>query len=177
MVAAVFGAVLTGLLYWVLWGGGKDYIDARLTEAGRRRQDAKRAIRRAEAELVARSAPLRSIKDPREAAGILMLFAAKARGEPTPEQIEVIQTELRDVLGLEDDLPGRFAYMLHAADRAPTPEGAIQDLAPLLHDRLTPAERGELRLMLDRVCALHGGPTSAQDAFVERTMRAVTRIT
>ncbi len=167
IIAAIIGAVMTGLFYWFMFGGGMAYIDTRLRERDKRKQ---RAALPAKQE----AAPLRSLQDPREAAVILMIAVALARGVPTPEQLDVVRDQMRDVLGFAADLSGHFAYCRFAAEQAPSPEGTIDDLADLLRRSLNRDERIELGSMLERVAALHGGPTERQERFVSLVLRRVT---
>ena len=88
VVAAIVGAVLTGLYYWLIWGKGLEYIESRV----QRSRDAKRdAQRRAAAKDAQSFAPLRSLSDARDAAAVLMFLVARQRGVPTPEQIAAIE--------------------------------------------------------------------------------------
>ena len=58
VVAAVIGAIMTGLFYWLMWGGGLNYIDARIRQSSDRKRDAQRRAATIERQ---RMAPLRSI--------------------------------------------------------------------------------------------------------------------
>ena len=42
IAGAILGAVLTGLFYWLMWGGGLNYIDARLQQSRERKRDLER---------------------------------------------------------------------------------------------------------------------------------------
>jgi hypothetical protein len=44
-------------------------------------------------------APLRALKDPRDAAAVLMVAVAEARGVMTPEQETLVQERMASVLG------------------------------------------------------------------------------
>ena len=105
IAGAILGAVLTGLFYWLMWGGGLNYIDARLQQSRDRKRDLER---RAGALENQRMAPLRSICDARDGAVLLMLLVASQRGVPTPEQLSAIEGEMRDVLGFGSELSGRL---------------------------------------------------------------------
>lgn len=165
IIGAVIGAIMTGLLYWFIWGGGMDYVDAMLRD----RKDKKRkAALRKETGTPA----LRALKDPREAATALMVGAALARGVPTPEQLTYIGDQLRGVFAFPDaEAATRLISCRHAAEQAPSPEAIVDDVAETLRETLDPHEREELRGMLEAVGALHGGPTERQERFVALAMR------
>ena len=165
IIAAVIGAVLTGLLYWFVWGGGMEYVDARLHDNADRKR---RAVRDQQREA---ASPLRSISDPREGATILMMATGLARGVLTPEQIGVIEDQMRKVLGYEGNLIAPVACSRVAAEGASSPEAAVDDLTDILRRSLTRAEKAELEAMLERVAALHGGPTDRQERLVALVRR------
>ena len=73
ILAAILGAVVTGLLYWLIWGKGLEYIDHAWRDSSNRRQDAKR---RAAAMANRQLAAVRSITDARDAASTLMVLVA-----------------------------------------------------------------------------------------------------
>lgn len=170
VVAAIIGAIMTGLLYWFMWGGGMEYIDKALRD---RQDDKRRAAKRKEIG----TPPLKALKDPREAATALMVQAALARGVMTPEQEAAIQEQMRTVLEFGPELEERFKYCKFAAEQAQSPEMAIEDVVELLRKSLEPAEREDLRRILERIVAIHGGPTERQENFVERTMRRLSEET
>lgn len=173
VIGAIFGAIVMGLIYWLMWGGGMSYIDARLNQRRDRLRHEENVRRRVEGEQEAANAPLRSLTDPREAATVLMVAVAMTRGEITPEQIDAISDQMRDVLQFGGDLDHRLSFCRYAAQRTEAPETAIDELAPLLRKSLESAEQAELRRMLEYVTALHGGPTDRQERFVELAMRRV----
>jgi|SRR5829696_6243630 len=168
VVAAVIGAIMTGLFYWLMWGGGLDYIDARIRQSSDRKRDAQRRAAAIERQ---RMAPLRSIADARDAAAVLMVLVASQRGVPTPEQNAAIEREMREVLGFGAELTGRIAYAKFAAEQALSAEDAVDALAPLFRSNLTAGERKELFGMLRRVAEAHGGPIPAQERVIERAER------
>ena len=172
VIAAVAGAILTGLFYWLIWGKGLEYIEHRWKEG----RDTKRDLRRRESALQAeRTAPLRSIEDPRDAATVLMCLVARQRGVPTPEQQAAIERQLKEVLELGNDIPQRVALGMFAAEKATAPDEAIDELAPLLRRSLNAAECNELFDMLSRVAEVHGGPTAEQEKLIARVERALVR--
>ena len=168
VVAAVIGAIMTGLFYWLMWGGGLDYIDARIRQSSDRKRDAQRRAAAIERQ---RMAPLRSIADARDAAAVLMVLVASQRGVPTPEQNAAIEREMREVVGFGAELTGRIAYAKFAAEQALSAEDAVDALMPLFRSNLTAGERKELFGMLRRVAEVHGCPIPAQERVIERAER------
>jgi hypothetical protein len=168
VVGAVLGAILTGLFYWLMWGGGLQYIDARLQQSRERKRDQER---RAAAIKNQRMAPLRSIVDARDAAVLMMVLVARERGVPTPEQLAAIEREMREVLGCGPELEGRLAYAKFAAEQVLSAEDAVDALTPLFRGKLTAQEREELFGMLKRVAEIHGGPIVPQERVIERAER------
>lgn len=167
VIAAVVGAIVTGLTYWVVWGNGLEHIDHWL-------RDGRNAKRRAAAIQEAASAPIRAIKESRDGAVALMAIVAGDRGELTAEQLEAIRAEMRDVLSYGDDLEQRLIVARHAVKSATSPENAVSDLRDLMQENLTRAEFNDLLVMLRKIAALHGGPTEGQEriiAFAERQLR------
>jgi hypothetical protein len=167
-VGAILGAILTGLFYWLVWGQGLEYIEARMRESRERKRDAERRATALESQ---RLAPLRTLSDARDAAAALMVLVARQRGVPTPEQVAAIEHDMREVLGFNRELPERLALARFAAERAGVAEEAVDTLAPLFRAKLDSAERNDLLSMLRRVAELHGGPTELQEKLIERTER------
>ena len=166
ILIALAGALVTGLIYWVRYGDGMEHIDHAV-------RDWRTARRRRASERDIRSAPVRSLRSPADAVGVLMTLVARQRGVPTPEQESEILNQMRDVTDPGDDLATRMAVIRHAADQAPDPDTAIQSLAPLLRVRLTQAERDDLCRMLRAVATVHQGPTEPQNRFIEQVRRAI----
>lgn len=174
IIGAIFGAVMLGLVYWIMFGGGLAYIGAMLDSRDARKRHEKNARRRVEVQKEAAKAPMRSLTDPREAAIVLMLAAAQCRGEVTPEQEGAIKDQMGRVLEITDDLDGRLSFCRFAADRAENPEATIDEVVPPLRKALEPSEREDVRSMLEAVTAIHGGPTDRQEKFVALAMRRLT---
>jgi hypothetical protein len=167
IIAAVVGAVMTGLLYWFRYGDGMAHIDRHLS-------DRRTAKLRAKSEAAFRAAPVQAIREPADAAGVLMYLVALARGTPTPEQVSVIEAELCAITAPGDNLAGRMVYIRHAAEQAADVDMAIRHLAPVLRENLTPSERSDLERMLRTVATVHRGPIPAQETLIARTTRALT---
>lgn len=168
VIAAIVGAVLMGLFYWLIWGQGLQYIDMRLRESRDRKRNAQNRAKAIENQ---RLAPLRSIADARDAAAVLMVLVARERGVPTPEQTAAVEREMREVLGFGAELDTRLAYAKFAAEQAGSAEDAVDVLAPLFHAKLTPDEREDLFGMLRRVAEVHNGPTGTQERAIEYAER------
>ncbi|KQP41050.1 hypothetical protein ASF49_18605 [Methylobacterium sp. Leaf104] len=154
---AVAGLIITGLTGWIRYGNGLAHLDHALN-------DLRRDRRRRAGDVQQCLAPLRSMRNPADAAGVLMMLVARQRGLATPEQEHEILSRMRSVTAAsEEDLATRMAVIRHAADQTREPQLAIRAVAPLLHDRLTPSEVEDLVDMLRAVASVHGGPTAAQN--------------
>src|ERR1043166_4130173 len=81
------------VIYWFVRMGGIDHFRE---ASARRKQEAQRA----QARELERTAPLRAIDDPRDAATVLMLLIPRGR-DPTAKQIAAIEESMRGVLGLD----------------------------------------------------------------------------
>jgi hypothetical protein len=171
-IAAIVGAIFTGLFYWLIWGKGLEYLEHQWRESSNRRRDDKR---RSAAIQQQQLAPIRSITDSRDAASVLMVLVAQQRGVLTPEQVGVIEHEMQKVLGLTEDLRPRFAFARFAAEQATTIEDAIDAIVGLLRQNLTPSERSDLLAMMQRVAEVHAGPTAEQAQAIAYTERQLIR--
>jgi uncharacterized tellurite resistance protein B-like protein len=157
IIAIVLSGIVSGLFLWLTSDGGLERIDQLLRE----RRDRKRREKALEQQSLA---PLRALKDPRDAAAVLMVAVAEARGVMTPEQQTLVQERMGSVLGFADaEIGARLVYARHAARQAPSIDAIVADLTDLVREKLSRAERRELETMLDEVAALHGGPTDAQE--------------
>ncbi|RDJ25015.1 hypothetical protein DWF00_17565 [Bosea caraganae] len=167
VLVAIVGAVMSGIMYWFIYGKGMETVDHWLN-------DQRNAKRRLAARDQLERAPLKAMTESREGAVALMLLVAKDRGEPTVEQIEAIKAEMRGVLEFGRDLEARLVVARHAVDAVPLAQTAVDDLKDLLRKNLSKAELNELFIMLRKIAALHGGPTDGQDriiAYAERLLR------
>nr|WP_282103773.1 hypothetical protein [Methylobacterium sp. 37f] len=164
---AVAGMLATGLAYWIRYGDGMVQIDHTL-------HDWRKGRRRRAGDLQQRLAPLKAMREPADAAGVLLTLVARQRGVPTPEQENEILSRMRSITAIpEEDLAIRMAVIRHAANQSPDNQDAIAVLAPLLHDRLTPYEVEDLVDMLQAVASLHGGPTEGQSHLIDQVHRAI----
>ncbi len=167
IIVAVVGAVMSGLVYWFMHGDGMGQVDRYLT-------DRRNARFRARSEAAFRAAPVRAIRDPLDAAGVLMFLVARGRGTPTPEQEAAIEAELRAIAPPGDDLATRMTFLSHAAQQVADVDIALGHLAPLLRDSLNPSEHADLERMLERVAAIHQGPVPEQEVLMGKTIRSLT---
>jgi len=87
VVVLVASTLAFWLIYWFVRMGGLDHFRER---SARRKQEA----RRAQARELERTAPLRAIDDPRDAATVLMLLIPRGR-DPTTAQIAAIEKIMR----------------------------------------------------------------------------------
>jgi hypothetical protein len=169
-LVAIVGAIMSGVVYWFIYGKGMEQVDHWLND----RRNTRRSLAAREA---AGRAPLKAMTERRDGAVALMLLIAGERGEPTPEQLEAIRAEMRDVLEFGADLEARLVVARHAVASLPSSEIGIADLTGLMQSGLTKAEFNQLFIMMRRVAALHGGPTESQDrllALAERQLKPVS---
>jgi uncharacterized tellurite resistance protein B-like protein len=154
VILLVLSTLLFWVIYWFIRMGGIQHFQER---AAQRKEDA----RRQEAREAARLVPLRAIDDPRDAATILMLLIARHDGDPTREQIALIEAKLRGVFGFEHELTERMTQARFIARQAVDFEQAASVFADLFKRRLATAERRELVAMLEEV-AHHDVASNAQ---------------
>jgi uncharacterized tellurite resistance protein B-like protein len=159
IAAVVLLTLLIWMAYWFIRLGGLDHLQAK---SAQRKEDARLAkVRESE-----RTAALRAVDDPRDAAAILMLLLARTGGDPTREQIAAIETNLRTAFGFEQELTERMVQGRFMAARAENFEQAAALLSNLLTSRLTLAERQQLIGMLEEVARLDGPSPGHTDAIV-----------
>src|SRR5215470_5753468 len=94
IVVLVASTLAFWVIYWFIRMGGIDHFRE---QSARRKDEARRAQARE------RSAPLRAIDDPRDAATVLMLLIARG-GDPTAKQIATIEKTMRVVFGFDHDV-------------------------------------------------------------------------
>jgi hypothetical protein len=136
------------VIYWFVRMGGVDHF----REASARR---KQEARRAQAQELQRTAPLRAIDDPRDAATVLMLLIPRGR-DPTPPQIATIEETMRAVLGFDNDVNERLTHARFIASGAQSFAQAAGLFADLFNKRLTAQERRELVDMVEEVARIDG---------------------
>lgn len=173
ILLAIFGALMSGLVMWMIWGNGMEvvnhYLDAR-AEKKKREKDTRAAI---ENRFQSARAPLRAIIDPREAALALLTKLAMLRGEITMEQ----NLALSGIAEARLQLPGKPEHHTTvAAFAVKAVEGysaVIDELAPLLLETLTDEEKSDLFAMMEAIAGLHGGPNEGQERMIERCARVL----
>jgi uncharacterized tellurite resistance protein B-like protein len=141
-------------LYWFVQMGGIEHF----RERRKQRED---DVKRAAAKEASRTAPLRAVEDPRDAAAVLMLLIARQNGDPTREQIALIEDKLRTVFGLAHELTERMTQARFIAREAIDFDQAAGVFAALFKKKLTADERYQLVDMLEEV-AHHEKPSEAQ---------------
>jgi hypothetical protein len=164
IIAVVLFTLTFWSLYWFVRMGGIDIIQAK-------RAQRKAADDLAKAQAVKRATPLRAIDDPRDAAAILMLLIAREGGDPTREQITVIEQTIRTTFGFEHDLAERMAQARFIASRADGFVQAAAVFADLFNTRLTPDEKRQLVDMVERIADLDGPSGAHADALDVLTRR------
>jgi hypothetical protein len=153
IILMILGLLAITLLFWLVRMGGIDHF--RRQKVQQQEKAAREAVRER-----LRTAHLRTVEDPRDAAAILMLLLAREQGDPTREQIWLIEDKLRG-LGITQDLPERMAKARFNARETESFHLAARVLAILFRNRLTDAERRELVAMLEEV-ARASGPSESQ---------------
>ena len=111
VVVLVLSTLVIWVIYWFVRMGGIDHV-WNLFDS--RRKEAKLIIAR-ESE---RTAALRAIDDPRDAATVLMLLIARIGRDPTREQIAAIAHTVRTEFGFDRELSERMTQARFIASRA-----------------------------------------------------------
>jgi hypothetical protein len=148
IVVMVLSTLALWGIYWFVRMGGIDHLRE---QSARRKDEAKRAQAR-ESE---RTAPLRSVDDPRDAATILMLLIPRGR-DPTADQIAAIEETMRGVFGFDQDLTERLTHARFIASCAESFEQATGIFSDLFKKRLTSEERRELIGMVEAIASIDG---------------------
>lgn len=154
IILLVLGSLAFWAFYWFVQMGGIEHFRQKKAQ---REETARKAAAREDSRL----APLRSVEDPRDAAAILMLLIARANGDPTREQIALIENKLRTVFGFERELTARMTQARFMARQIDSFEQAAGVFAQMFKTRLTADERSQLVEMLEEV-ARHELPYEQQ---------------
>jgi hypothetical protein len=144
IIALILSTLAFWLLYWFFQMGGFDHL---MQRSAQRKEEA----RRRDAREASRLAPLRAIDDPRDAAAVLMLLIARTNGDPTREQIAIIEDKLRAVFGFERELTERMTQARFLAKQVDSFEQAAAAFSSLFNQRLSRDERSQLIDMLEDV--------------------------
>jgi hypothetical protein len=164
IVAVILLTAAFWVLYWFIQMGGVEHFREK---AARRKEEA----RKAEARERDRTACLRAVKDPRDAATVLMLLIARG-GDPTPQQIAAIEHTIVTVFGFEADRVERMTQARFIAGSADSFDQAAKIFAGLFRERLTRSEQVELIDMVQEIARLDG-PSPMQTAAIEGLHRRV----
>jgi uncharacterized tellurite resistance protein B-like protein len=164
IVAVVLLTAAFWVLYWFVQMGGVEHFREK---AARRKEEA----RKAEARELDRTACLRAVKDPRDAATILMLLIARG-GDPTPQQIAAIEQTLRTAFGFDAERVEHMTQARFVANSAHSFDEAAKIFSDLFKERLTGDERVELVAMVREIARLDG-PSPMQAAAIEALHRRV----
>jgi hypothetical protein len=158
IIALLFSTLAFWVLYWFIRMGGIDHVHSILT---RHKEEARRAAAR-ERE---RTASLRAIDDPRDAAMILMVLMARLAGDPTREQIAAIEQEVRTAFGFDAELTERMTQARFIARQADGFEQAAGLFSDLFNKSLAMSEKLELVAMLEAVASVEGRTEAAAEAL------------
>jgi len=168
VVLAILGALMSGLVMWVIWGNGMEVIHHWLDQRSAKAKAEKDSKAIADARDKASRAPLRALEDPREAVMVLLSKLAMLRGEITAEQNLALSKIAIDRLGLPGKPEHHTALAAFAAKAARDANSVVADLTPLFHIKLSGEELDDLFVMLNEIAALHGGATEAQEEMIGR---------
>jgi hypothetical protein len=153
VVAVVLLTLVFWSIYWFVRMGGIDHFRAK---SAQRKEDERRSASRE----LERTAVLRAVDDPRDAATILMFLIPRG-GDPTPEQIAAIEKTVGAEFEFEHELTERLTQARFIAAQAHNFEQAGRVFSDLFKKRLTAAEKQQLIGML-REIARFDGPSAAQ---------------
>ncbi len=165
VIALVLSTLVMWLLFWYVRMGGLDHVREMLT----RRKEEARQVKIREVE---RTAPLRAVDDPRDAAMILMLLVARIGGDPTREHIAAVERKARSAFGFERELTERITQARFIAVRADSFEQAAVMFTELFLKRLTFDEKQQLIAMVKEVAHVEG-PSEAQTDAIEVLKRRI----
>ena len=158
IVAVILLTAAFWTVYWFIRMGGVEHF---LERAAQRKEER----RKAEARERDRTALLRAVDDPRDAATILMLLVARG-GDPTGEQLAAIERTMARVFAFGSDATARLTQAQFIARSAADFDDAGKIFADLFRKRLTAAEQRELTILLRDVARLDG-PSPLQSAAIE----------
>jgi hypothetical protein len=164
IVVLVASTLTFWVIYWFVRMGGVNHFRE---QSERRKEQA----RRAQAREMERTAPLRAIDDPRDAATVLMLLIPRGR-DPTARQIASIEQTMRAVFGFEHDVNERLTYARFVASSAQGFEQATGLFADLFNKRLSAEERRELVGIVEEIARIDG-PSPIQTEEIDHLKRQV----
>ena len=164
IVVLVASTLAFWVIYWFIRMGGVDHF----RELSARRKD---EARRTQARELERTAPLRAIDDPRDAATVLMLLIPRGR-DPTAKQIATIEETMRVVFGFDHDVHERLTHARFIASCAQSFAQATGLFADLFNKRLTAKERRELVGIVEEIARIDG-PSGIQTEEIDVLKRQV----
>jgi hypothetical protein len=164
IVVLIASTLAFWVIYWFTRMGGVDHF----RELSARRKEEARRTRSRELE---RTAPLRAIDDPRDAATVLMLLIPRGR-DPTAKQIATIEETMRVVFGFDHDVNERLTHTRFIASCAQSFAQAAGLFANLFDKRLTAEERRELVGIVEEIARIDG-PSAIQTAEIDCLKRLV----
>jgi hypothetical protein len=129
IVVLVAGTLVLWVIYWFVRIGGVDHFRE---QYARRKEEA----RHAQAREMERTARLRAIDDPRDAATVLMLLIPRGR-DPAAKQIATIEETMRAVFGFDHDVNEHLTHARFIASCAQSFAQATPLFADLFNKRLT----------------------------------------
>jgi uncharacterized tellurite resistance protein B-like protein len=164
VVVFIVGTLALWVAYWFVRMGGIDH----LREKAAQRKDAARRTQARESE---RTAPLRAVDDPRDAAIVLMLLITRG-GDPTASQIAAIEDTMRRVFGFEHDAREHLTHARFLAGCAQSFEDAVGSFADLFRKQLNSEEQRELIGMVEDIAKIDGPSAMQADnlAVLKRKM-------
>jgi hypothetical protein len=164
IVVLVASTLAFWVIFWFIRMGGVDHFVER---SARRNEQA----RRAQARELERTAPLRAIDDPRDAATVLMLLIPRGR-DPTARQIAAIEETMRAVFGFDHDVNERLTHARFIAGCAQNFAQAAGLFADLFNKRLSAEERRELVGIVEEIARIDG-PSAIQASEIDVLKRRV----
>jgi len=165
VVVFVVGTLALWVAYYFVRLGGLDHLRERSAQR-------KGAARRVQARESERTAPLRAIDDPRDAATVLMLLITRG-GDPTASQISAIEDTMRRVFGFDHDARERLTHARFVASCAQSFEEAAGLFTDLFKKQLNAEERRELIGMVEDVAKIDG-PSAMQSDNLDILKRKVS---
>jgi len=165
VVVFIVGTLALWVAYYFVRLGGLDH----LREQSAQRKDAARRTKARESE---RTAPLRAIDDPRDAATVLMLLITRG-GDPTASQISAIEDTMCRVFGFDHDARERLTHARFIAGCAQSFEEAAGLFTDLFKKQLNAEERRELIGMVEDVAKIDG-PSAIQTDNLDILKRKVS---
>jgi uncharacterized tellurite resistance protein B-like protein len=165
-------AAAAGGLYWLLRSSKASKPAQMQAEQAPRPRSLDRGIDLPDPDVLARR-PLHKLEDVRLAAVILMIQLVRTGAPLTASEKNVIFDLMADPLEIEDR-QAMYELAWRMTDRGRVFSPVADDLAPLLMDRLTLAERLDFIEMLSKVASAYGEASDLQREAIVRLKRRLT---